>query len=178
LPSDVAELLRQLGASPRLVAHLTLVHDVACTLTARLDAVWPTLPFDRAAVRLGAAFHDIGKTVHPEELTHPGRAHERAGEELLRTHGYSAALARFARTHQQWADDLAPQPEDLFVAVADSWWRGKRDDLLEAALCGWIGEQTQAPPWEVFRTLDDIAVDITAEADVRLAWQQEFTEEE
>ena len=42
LPPEVDDLLRRLTASPRLVAHLTLVHDVACTLTARLDAAWPS----------------------------------------------------------------------------------------------------------------------------------------
>src|SRR5215469_17385942 len=87
LPPSVDDLLRQLKASPRLVAHLTLVHDVACRLTERLNADWgQMLAFDRAAVRMGAAVHDIGKTVIPEELTLPGHAHEAAGEALLRTH--------------------------------------------------------------------------------------------
>lgn len=174
LPSEAEALLRRLGASSRLVAHLTLVHDVACMLTARLDAVWPMLTYDRAAVRLGAALHDIGKVVHPEELTHPGHAHELAGERLLYAHSFPEALARFARTHQQWADDPAAQPEDLLVAVADQWWRGKRDDQLEAAVRRWIAIETGATLWQVFATLDDIAADITAEADVRLAWQQQF----
>jgi putative nucleotidyltransferase with HDIG domain len=97
LPSDVDKLLQQLGAPPRLVAHLTLVHDVSCLLAAQLDATWPALSYDRTAVQLGAALHDIGKTVHPEELIQPGHAHEAAGEALLREHGFSAALARFAR---------------------------------------------------------------------------------
>jgi putative nucleotidyltransferase with HDIG domain len=157
-----------------LVAHLTLVHDVACTLTARLDAAWPTLSYDRTAVRMGAAIHDIGKTIHPEEVTQPGHAHERAGEALLRAQGFPEARARFARTHRQWAEDLAPHPEDLLVAVADAWWRGKRGDQLEAAVCRWIAQATQTAPWQVFATLDDIAAGITAEADVRLAWQQQF----
>ena len=174
LPPEVDELLHQLGAPPRLVAHLTLVHDVSCLLTARLDAMWPTLTYDRMAVRQGAALHDIGKIVHREELTHPGHAHELAGEELLRAHGFPDALARFARTHRQWADDPAPQPEDLLVAFADTWWRGKRDDDLEAAVCHWVAKQTQAAQWEVFAALDDLAADVTAEADARLAWQQQF----
>jgi hypothetical protein len=54
-------------ASPRLVAHLRLAHDVAFRLTARLDAVWSTLNYDRTAVRMGAALHDSGKTVDPDE---------------------------------------------------------------------------------------------------------------
>ncbi len=39
LPSEVADLLSQLDAPPRLAAHLTLVHDIACKLTARLVPV-------------------------------------------------------------------------------------------------------------------------------------------
>jgi hypothetical protein len=93
LPPEVADLLRRLRASPRLVAHLTLVHDVACTLTARLDAEWPTLAYDRTAVHMGAAIHAIGKTTHPEELTQPGHAHELAGAGLLRAQGCSARRA-------------------------------------------------------------------------------------
>ena len=33
LPDGVADLLRELAAPPRLVAHLIVVHDVACLLT-------------------------------------------------------------------------------------------------------------------------------------------------
>jgi HD domain len=174
LPPEVEVLLQRLNAPPRLVAHLTLVHDVACTITARLDALWPALIYDRGAVRMGAAIHDIGKIVHPEELTQPGHAHELAGEELLRAQGFPDAIARFARTHRQWVEDPVAQPEDLMVAIADGWWRGKRDDQLEAAAGRWIAQQTQSAQWEVFAALDDIAADVTAQADSRLAWQSQF----
>jgi putative nucleotidyltransferase with HDIG domain len=174
LPPEVSTLLARVGASPRLVAHLTLVHDVACQLIARLDALWPMLSYDRSAVRLGAALHDIGKVVYPEELTHPGHSHELAGEQLLRTHGFSESLACFARTHEQWSEEVAVRPEDLLVAVADRWWRGRRDDPLEATIGRWIAGETQAAAWQVYTDLDDIAADITADADARLAWQQQF----
>ena len=153
---------QQLGAPPRLVAHLTLVHDVSCLLTAQLHATWPALRYDRTAVQVGAALHDIGKTVHPEELTQPGHAHEAAGEVLLGEHGFPETLARIARTHRQWPDELTPQPEDLLVALADTWWRGKREEQLEAAVCRWIAEQMQLAQWQVFTALDDIAAGITA----------------
>lgn len=174
LPPEVRALLSRLGASPRLVAHLTLVHDVACQLIARLDTFWPALHYDRSAVQLGAALHDIGKVVHPEELTHPGHTHELAGEKLLRTHEFPESLARFARTHEQWSEENAVQPEDLLVAVADRWWRGRRDDPLEATIGRWIVGETRAAVWQVFAELDDIAADITSDADARLAWQQQF----
>jgi putative nucleotidyltransferase with HDIG domain len=171
LPEPIARLLSALGASPRLVAHLTLVHDVACILVARLDARWPDLAYDREAVRLGAAVHDIGKVEHPEELTQPGHLHEAAGEALLRAHGFSAELARFARTHGQWAGEPRPGLEDLLVALADNWWRGRRDERLEAAVCRQIADQAREPEWPVFLALDDLAAGITRESDRRLAWQ-------
>jgi putative nucleotidyltransferase with HDIG domain len=175
LPLQVHTLLRELFAPPRLVAHLTLVHDVACTLTAQLDASWPDLAYDREAVRLGAAVHDIGKVVHVEELSQPGHAHEAAGEERLRAHGFPDEIARFARTHNSWDEDSPPRAEDLLVALADTWWRGKRDTRLEAAVCQWIVEAVRAPEWQVFANLDDISTAIAAHADERLAWQQRST---
>ena len=171
LPSAVRALLQQLGARPRLVAHLTLVHDVACQIVDRFAAAWPKLSFDHDAVRYGAATHDTGKVAHPEELRQPGHLHEDAGESLLRDHGVSAELTRFARTHAQWADDTEPRMEDLLVALADTWWRGKRDAALEEAICQRIAARTGEPTWRVFATLDDIAAEVTAGADVRLAWQ-------
>src|SRR5581483_1132002 len=103
LPPPVAELLLALPAPPRLGAHLRAVHDVAADL---LDAL-PRLAVDRAAVLFGAATHDIGKVEHPAELSGPGAAHEPAGHRLLLRHGFAEDLARFARTHADWARDGA-----------------------------------------------------------------------
>ncbi|MDG4821079.1 phosphohydrolase [Asanoa sp. WMMD1127] len=83
LPVEVADLLVALDAPPRLAAHLRAVHDVACQLTTALRARYPALIFDREAVHYGAATHDIGKVIHPEELSGPGSAHEPAGHALL-----------------------------------------------------------------------------------------------
>lgn len=171
LPSEFDVLLQQLSARPRLVAHLMLVHDMACQIMDRFAATWPKLSFDRDAVRYGAATHDIGKVAHPEELSQPGHLHEEAGERLLRDHGVSAERARFARTHAQWTDDGEPRMEDLLVALADVWWRGKRDAALEEAICQQIMARTGEPTWRVFAMLDDIAAEVTADADARLAWQ-------
>jgi hypothetical protein len=41
----------------------------------------------------------------------------------------------------------------LLVAIADSWWRGKRDDQLETAVSRWIAQETQEPQWQVFAAL-------------------------
>lgn len=171
LPEIAARLLDIYQASPRLVAHLTLVHGVACLLTEALDQTWPALDYDREAVRLGAAIHDIGKALVPHELTQPGHKHETVGEALLLQQGMSPRLARFARTHARWADDPDTRIEDLLVALADSWWRGKRDHALEATVSDQIALQTGNAEWQVFIALDDIAVAITAEADTRLQLQ-------
>lgn len=45
LPPAVAALIEELGASSRLVAHLTLVHDVARRVTTALDSVWIGLTY-------------------------------------------------------------------------------------------------------------------------------------
>jgi hypothetical protein len=43
LPPEVVKLLAKYTALPRLVAHLTAVHDTAITLITQLDAIWPRL---------------------------------------------------------------------------------------------------------------------------------------
>src|SRR5260370_12798649 len=83
LPAQVVSLLEELHAPPRLVAHLRLVHDVARTIISRLDRAWPNLIYDRQAVLIGAATHDIGKIVHPQGFSHPRDAHEKAGDAIL-----------------------------------------------------------------------------------------------
>ena len=50
-------------------------------------------------MHLGAAIHDIGKTVHPQELSEPGHAHEDAGRRLLLEHAWPEKLARLSVTH-------------------------------------------------------------------------------
>lgn len=173
LPSQVVRLLEELHAPPRLIAHLRLVHDVAMMLVFQIDREWPDLVYERQEVLLGAAIHDIGKIVHPEELSQPGHTHEKAGEELLKAQGMPDEIARFARTHGQWADEPEGQLENCLVALADTLWRGKRDERLEEALSTCIAGCVQQVRWQVFMTLDDIACGITAEADKRLAWQNE-----
>lgn len=171
LPMQVRNLFAQLDASSRLVAHLTLVHDVALQLTAVLDRVWPGLSYDREAVLLGAATHDIGKVLHPHELSGPGRRHENAGVALLIQYGFPPQHAQFARTHGEWRDDPASTLEDLLVALADKIWRGKRDAELEDALVRYVAGLRGQEPWEVYVALDDVVRPIAQQADARLVWQ-------
>ena len=128
-PAAAIRLLADLGASPRLVRHHELVLEAATLLCdrARRDL---GLAFDREQVLVGAAIHDAGKILHPEEMREHGRRHELAGERLLVEHGVSASIARFCVTHVSW-DQPDAAIEDLLVALADTLWKGKRDNDLE-----------------------------------------------
>lgn len=175
LPTEVLALLRAHDARPRLVAHLTLVHDVARHLVARLRASWPAIPMDAGAVAFGAATHDIGKALHPRELSEPGVLHEAAGEALLVRSGIAPSLARFARTHGSPIDaDTALPLEDLLVVTADSIWKGRRSRALDDALVRTIGRETGASAWEAFMTLDEILNALAEDADQRLSWHARF----
>jgi hypothetical protein len=166
----VSALLDGLGAPPRLVAHLQLVHEVAYRLTEALAEGFPEMAVDRDAVHFGAATHDVGKVVHPEELSGPGSAHEGAGYELLLRHGFDEGRARFARTHGSW-DEPGIQVEDLLVSVADKVWKGARVAGLEQRLVDVVVAATGRPPWEAFLQLDDVLGRLAAGADERLAFQ-------
>jgi hypothetical protein len=171
LPEEVMRLLTSLNASSRLVAHLTLVYNAAVALVNAVGASWPTLVYDRQDVLFGAATHDIGKVLHPTELSQAGHEHESAGEAFLRERGYPATVARFARTHGQWSVAADAQLEDLLVALADALWRGKRDEQLETLICRHIAQLTGRPDWHVYGMLDDIATEISHGADARLMRQ-------
>lgn len=171
LPPEALRLIRTLRASPRLVAHLLIVHEVAATILEGLAAAWPTVPVDRLAVLIGAATHDLGKARYPDELSGPGRRHENEGPALLAAHGLDPACARFARTHGQWAADPASPLEDLLVALADTIWKGTRNTHLENAVVQHLAAASGEAPWQVFLTLDDILQPIAEAADQRLAWE-------
>ncbi|WNG50157.1 HDIG domain-containing protein [Archangium minus] len=170
LPESASRILDELRAPPRLVAHLTLVHDVALGLISALRKRWPRLSVDAEAVALGAALHDIGKAVVREELSQPGDKHEALGEQLLLSRGVPAPIARFARTHAQ-ADREGLALEDLLVTLADKVWKGKRDEPLEQEVCRRVASACGQAPWEVFLSLDEVLERLARDADERLEWQ-------
>lgn len=170
LPESAARILDELRAPPRLVAHLTLVHDVAHQLTLALRKRWPRLTIDAEAVALGAALHDIGKAVVRAELSRPGNEHEALGEQLLLSRGVPASIARFARTHAL-ADREGLSLEDLVVTLADKVWKGTRDEPLEQEVCRRLASACGQAPWEVFLVLDEVLERLARDADERLDWQ-------
>jgi hypothetical protein len=171
LPEEARSLCQNLLAPPRLIAHLRLVHDVAASLIAFLESRFPEVGIDRAAVLFGAATHDLGKVLHPNELTEPGRIHEEDGPPLLERRGVPRALARFARTHGSWEREDDLPLEDLLVALADTAWKGKRTPALEARVVTRIAEHVGVEEWRVFTVLDEHLDEVTSRGDERLAWQ-------
>lgn len=174
LPDCVSSLLVAVGAPPRLVAHLRLVHDVAVQLVCDVSDNWPSLAFDREAVAFGAATHDVGKAFHPDELNSPGVAHERDGRRLLLDRGIRDDFARFAETHavSKHRDDASL--EDLLVALADTCWKGKRSERLDDLVVDAIIAQVASERWQIFSSLDAIIEKHAADGDKRLAWQGQY----
>ncbi|MEO1482283.1 MAG: HD domain-containing protein [Myxococcota bacterium] len=170
LPPIVQKLLSDLRAVPRLVAHLTLVHDTASVLLASFVRRFPELEVDREVVLLGAALHDVGKSRVHRELVQPGHEHEAVGETILLERGINARIAALARTH---GDVLSHSPklDEYLVVLADKLWKAKRDEPLEAAFVRVVAEATGEEAWAVFDWFDDLACRITANADERLRWQ-------
>lgn len=173
LPDRVMQLLRDLGAPPRLAAHLRAVHDVAYQLVVWIAGRYPALRFDRDAVLFGAATHDIGKISHIAELSGPGSAHEEAGRELLLAQGIGPQLARFAGTHAAWTG-LDIEIEDLLVSVADKIWKNKRVRDLEDLVVTRLAEASGRSTWEEFLAFDDLLTSVGDYASQRLAFQASY----
>jgi hypothetical protein len=171
-PSTVQRLLIELKAPPTLIAHLQLVHDAAAQIVEKIQRQWPTFTIDADAVLFGASIHDIGKVLHPEELTGPGNLHEQAGPELLRRLGFPPERSRFARTHGEWQDTPGVPVEDLLVALADHVWKGARDEELESKVATCIADDLGLAEWEAFLVIDEIMGEIATHGDERLIWQR------
>ncbi len=174
LPAVAVRLCDELGVAPRLRAHLTLVHDAAVQLCDGIDRKWPALSYDREAVLIGAATHDLGKTLHPAELVGPGNEHEADGPALLIRHGLPPAHARFAGTHGKLALKADATVEDVLVALADNAWKGSRGEALEEAAARKLAELSGQEAWNTFSVLDTILQRIAKHAQARLDYQQTF----
>ncbi|WP_395108906.1 HD domain-containing protein [Actinomadura sp. SCN-SB] len=173
LPGTVVVLLEAVQAPPRLAAHLRAVHDVACDLSGWVGDRYPAAGADPGAVAFGAATHDIGKALHPGELSGPGQAHEFAGYQLLLSYGVDERLARFARTHSSWHED-GIGIDDLLVSLADKVWKAKRVRDLEQLVTDRLAVASGEAPWQAYVALDDRLQQIAEDADRRLAYQSAY----
>lgn len=175
LPLLARRLLTELGAPPRLVAHLHLVHDVAVRLTDHCSKALPKLRLDKDAVAFGAATHDMGKALFPAELSGAGSRHELAGEAWMIAQNVEPQLARFARTHGLDAEEKSLALEDLLVITADKLWKGKRVAALEERLIRELARATSEDYWDVWSPVNTHFDKLAEHADRRLAWQGRFS---
>ena len=152
----IANAREDLEVPTALRKHLDIVERCAGVILEGLAKRFPELSFDREAVFFGAATHDLGKALHLDELSKPGKKHEAAGYRWLRARGFPDRLARFARTHGAPIDDRLSL-EDLLVMLADKLWKGRRVEALESSLIARIAVAEGVERWEVFQALDAIA---------------------
>ncbi|WP_394617539.1 HD domain-containing protein [Lentzea sp. JNUCC 0626] len=173
LPPAAETLLTDLNAPRRLTAHLRAVHDVAAQLLTWVAQTHPGVTVDHESVLYGAATHDVGKVLHPNELSGPGHDHEPAGHALLRSRGVEERLARFAATHASWTAEGITL-EELLVSLADKVWKAKRVPDLEQLVTDHLARVSGQEPWEVFMALDDELNRIAEGADARLTYQSSY----
>lgn len=166
------EIFERLKMPPRLLAHLTLVHDAEERLLKEIAATFPKVKIDKELALFGAATHDIGKCVCKNELTQLGREHEAQGQKLLLSLGASAQMAAFAKNHSTWSERSTI--ESLLVSLADKIWKGSRVAELEDLVAAKISQSSALEKWEAYLLLDDIIQKIANDADERLAWQNQF----
>jgi hypothetical protein len=163
---DAYRLLRELGASDRLLKHVQLVGEAADELI--LEYLKQDLVFDRQLIELGVAIHDAGKILHPAELVGPGSLHEPAGRDLLLAQGVQRDVAHCCVSHAAWdASDITF--EELSVALSDKLWKGKREPELELRVIDAVAKAQGKERWDVFSVLDDAFERIAASGTDRLA---------
>ena len=166
------EMFDRLKMPPRLLAHLTLVHDVERALLKELARAFPKMKIDKELALFGAATHDIGKCVCKNELSQTGNEHEVEGEKLLLSFGASPQMAAFAKNHSSWSEHSTI--ESLLVSLADKIWKGSRVAELEDLIAEKISKSCAMEKWAAYLALDDIIQKIASDADKRLAWQNQF----
>jgi HD superfamily phosphodiesterase len=156
---------------PRLLAHLTIVYEIAKDILAWIKESYPEIRVNQKEVLFGAIIHDIGKVIAIKEIHHSGSTHESVGFELLtNTYGIDPKTARFTYTHSDWFNKDATI-EDWIVSLADKVWKGKRIESLEDLIVQQICKQTNREKWEIFINLDEFLQTITRDAHQRILMQ-------
>jgi ABC-type Fe3+-citrate transport system substrate-binding protein len=163
---DAYELIKELGGSDRLIQHVKLVGEAAEELIVIFQNLG--ISSDSEWVRLGVAFHDVGKILHPLELVEKGTEHEAAGELLLLAQNVDPKIARYCRSHGQW-QHLKCSFEELVVALADNLWKGKRNVELENLVIDQAAAILDQDYWHIFVDLDSRFEQVAVRGDLRLA---------
>lgn len=166
---DAYNFLQDLGASSRLLLHVKLVGEAAETLIEKLLEL--KVPFDADFIRLGVVFHDVGKTIHIEELSQKGSLHEIEGERLLLKNGVDEKLARCCQSHGQWAT-IDCSFEEYLIALSDKLWKGKRENKLENIVIEQVAKILNQDRWDIFVELDSCFEKIASEGESRLLRSQ------
>lgn len=163
---DALTLLRQLGAQSLFIMHHRLVAEAAAQLA---DGLPQNLGrcVNREKIVIGATLHDAGKILYPNEMTGPGNMHEQTGSDFLLRNGVEPELTRFCATHSDWRQS-GLTIEELFVALADTLWKGKRIHELEELAIRRLAELAGIGVWDIFVELDTLFQAVAEKADGRL----------
>lgn len=162
---DAYQLLKQLGASKRLVDHAQFVGEAADQLLSEFKTLGVICNLQ--VIELGAILHDSGKIEYPEELSASGSLHEQAGQALLLAHGVQPEIASCCATHG--ARNLAGMSfEERVVALADKLWKGKREAALELSVIEETAARLGLSRWDVFERLDTAFEKIAVDGAVRI----------
>ena len=162
---DAEALLVEIGAPERLITHGRLVLEAAEELLGQTKHLGVAV--DGRLVRAGAVLHDIGKTVHPDELHASGAQHEEAGERLLLARRIEPTVARCCVSHARWAT-MTCSLEELLVVLADALWKGVRRESLEKRVVDEIALRLGVDPWSIFVELDSCFEEIAERGPERL----------
>lgn len=162
---DAYRLLEILDAPPRLLRHLQLVGEAADDLLEAYATL--ALPCDARWIELGAAVHDAGKILHPNELDGPGSRHEPTGEAMLLMQGVDSKVAHCCVSHGAWSADKVSF-EELSVALADKLWKGKREEALELLVIDGAAKKLGRERWDIYAELDTAFEHIASGASDRL----------
>jgi putative nucleotidyltransferase with HDIG domain len=163
--NEAIRLLKELGATTRLVHHAQVVGEAADLILHRFQTLG--VPCDIRLIEIGAVLHDAGKIQQPEELSGPGSLHEQVGQALLLAHGVQPEVARICASHAAW-DSPEVALEERVVALADKLWKGKREADLELSVIDEVASRLGASRWDVFEPLDSTFENIAASGADRL----------
>jgi hypothetical protein len=153
LPEEARLLAEQLEAPQELVRHHEMVCDALFEFMSPRRCMLQVLRTNFELALAGAAVHDMAKALYVDEISGPGMMHAELGAEVLLQAGAPPELAAFAKGHHQWNEESPI--EHLLVALADSAWKGGRDEEAETELAARVFEAEGVRDWVAFSVIDE-----------------------